>query len=82
MVVAGDVGENALLVLSLALHAIGVDVFAHTALWIGSLAAVTKFVGVLACLPLILIRPFAGLRTGTLFGSGRARTDGMLDRPK
>jgi hypothetical protein len=67
MMVGGDLAENALLVASLGFHAIGIDAFALAALWFGSLASVTKFAGLLACIPLILIRPIACLRWGTLF---------------
>jgi Uncharacterized alpha/beta hydrolase domain (DUF2235) len=56
LAVAGDVGENLLTLAALSLNDLGADTAASLALWAVGLAAAAKWLGLLACVPWLLLR--------------------------
>jgi hypothetical protein len=56
MAVGGDVVEDAMTWAALIAHWAGTDAIGAAALFVGSFGSVAKWVGLLACVPLLLIR--------------------------
>jgi hypothetical protein len=56
LAVGGDVAEDLLTLSAMALHSIGVDSLAHLCLWAAGVGGLAKFGGLLACLPLLVVR--------------------------
>ncbi|HEX6707248.1 MAG TPA: DUF2235 domain-containing protein [Albitalea sp.] len=71
LAVGGDVAEDALTLLAMAMHGIGSDLLANGFLWLTGLGALTKAAGLLACLPLVGVRIWIEVKAG-MIGPARA----------